>query len=243
MNRVTWLRRAIILGVGTLTLAGCGSTVAAAAPSGAVLTAATTGPCTAPVAGVAGSISLNIATASGCDVIGAPAATPITGFITVHFAADTSTGSGVLALGQPAGSAYVAGKYTVTLTSCAGGSATGASYTVSAGSYPTLAVSSPTDPLKFTASATAGTVSCAYTFTASPALNGTESFAVDAFVNIGSCDCPCVRTNGATVAVSPPGPPPVLPEAPLAILLPLAAVGILGFGFYRMMRRPAPDQH
>jgi hypothetical protein len=198
--------------------------------------------CTAPSAPSPG-VAKNIDTISGCNVGGAQADNPVTGWITINFPGDSASATGVDAFSQPPGASgpVLSGTYTITFSSCTGGPTTddaSYTYTVAAGdTYPSEPSSTPSTPLMFTADSAGGTVECAYSVTQSPTLStsgkGGNTFTNDIWVNFSNN----TSAQAASNSVGPPVPPEAIPEAPLAIGLPIAALVLFGGAFFIAVRR------
>ncbi len=204
--------------------------------------------CTAPPAPAPGSAFTNInTTTENCDDTRGNATDPATGFIAITMPSGITTATvtdafqGLSEEGQP--DLFFIGQYTIRLSRCTGGTATGGSYTTVAstgaypgspsGSQPPAIFSGGTLPTVI-AEMAGGTVICAYVITVNSTAPSETITSVrnDLWINfIGDG-----TTAIASVSVKPFGFSPV-PEAPQPILLPLAALAIFGSAFLLMSRR------
>jgi hypothetical protein len=140
------------------------------------------------------------------------------------------------AVGTVKGFAY--GSYSLSWGTCTDGSAVAGTYTAdSGGSYPMTPPATTPSPTGVTITSGAdGGFSCAYTLAYPTAGIPTDANSVknDFWVLSGST----VVTQTASKSY-PPGGSPVVPEVPLAILIP-AGMLLLGAGYFLIRRRQAP---
>jgi hypothetical protein len=176
------------------------------------------------------------------DGSGALTSPTTTGTITFYAASNELTASttysvvdAIEAIGTVKGFAY--GSYTLTWGTCTDGTAVGGTYTAdSGGSYPMTPPTTTPSPTGVTITSGAdGGFSCAYTL-AYPTAGvpaGANSVKNDFWVLSGST----VVTQTASKSYAPGGSP-VVPEVPLAILIP-AGMLLLGAGYFLIRRRQA----
>ncbi len=186
--------------------------------------AQTAQPCTAPTAPAAGAIAKNIDTTQGCDVSTGAASNPTTGYFAVTMPTGISgTNPGTLYDAFQEGMTVFNGTYTLTFSNCVGGTATGGTYTVSNNSISGAGGN-------VTANTAGGTVSCAYSvaYSGQPPSGTTLRNLIQ-----------LTFANGQTVAAASPAvqrfAAAEIPEAPIAVLLPV--VGVLAGGVVLIVRR------
>jgi hypothetical protein len=170
-------------------------------------------------------VAKNINTSLGCDDASGAATDPATGYITVAMPSGVTTATLIdVFRPQPAPHDYYDGSYVANFSGCTGGTATDASYTVSASppTYPTPPGTSGTLPT-VTASTAGGTVSCAYSIsvTGSPPQATIVSVVNAAFITFSND----AKTHVATISVKPfteippGGTIPEVPWVPALVLL------------------------
>jgi hypothetical protein len=233
-KRRSWFGRLLSLLIST-TVAAVAANLMLFTPAAAAGTA-----CTGVVA-VGNGKSIN--TTAGCAQPGVPppvggtATNPATGYIQITMPAGVTTATLLdvfQAVGTGDNSTFYMGSYTVSFGSCTGGTATGGTYVVgTGGTYPgTPPTTTGTLPI-YTASTAGGTVTCAYTVLYSGTAPTTgHSFRNDVFVTYGDL----TTAQFASQSVGAPGGI-VVPEAPLAILLPLIGLAIVGVVALAVRRR------